>query len=119
MDNLLDLINMARSILDAGFDVDTFLTWRDLAFLCLLGLLGPLNYYTKNFCAFTRDTAPRSLLAGEGILEAARQEIVEPPDLKGSVAKLQLCGKGSRFVPWLLRKKKWCPLDSLKPDQQQ
>ncbi|MEJ2716972.1 MAG: hypothetical protein P8182_07505 [Deltaproteobacteria bacterium] len=113
MDNLIDLINMGRVILDNGFDADTFLTWRHISFVCLLGLLGPLNYYTRTFCSFTRETAPQSLLAGEGILETARMAICEGQVLRESSRIFKPFKGHSKFVPWLSRKKHWFPLERL------
>ena len=49
MESLNDLINLAQFILDNGFDPQAFLTWKEAAFICLLGLLGPLHFYTKSF----------------------------------------------------------------------
>lgn len=111
MDNLIDLINMGQAIRDAGFDLNAFLNWRHISFLCLLGLLGPLNYYTRTFCACTREAVPQSLLAGEGILETARLAISEGriPQKWSPVAKPLATSRN--FVPWLQRKKKWYSLD--------
>jgi hypothetical protein len=49
MENLIELITMAQTMLDSGFDLDTFVQWRHLAFLCLFGLMGPLHFYIKRF----------------------------------------------------------------------
>ena len=116
MDNLIDLINMAQALLDTGFDVETFQTWRNLAFLCLFSLLGPLNYYTRNFLHFTKNEDQQSLLAGEGILETARLSITESQALDKSNGKLQPDQDPAKFVPWLLRKKKWRSLASMKSE---
>jgi hypothetical protein len=117
MDNLTDLINMAQALLDNGFDVEKFEIWRNLAFVCLFGLLGPLNYYTKNFLHFTKHVDSQSLLAGEGILETARLSISEDKERIESNGKLQPIKCSSKFIPWLRRKKKWCPLASIKSNQ--
>ncbi len=45
MEYLNDLINAARAILNIGFDGQALLGWKELAFLALLGLSGPLHYY--------------------------------------------------------------------------
>jgi hypothetical protein len=73
MDSLVDLINAAQALLSTGFDVQQFLTWKNLAFLSLLGLLGPLHYYTKTFCRVTEVTDPIHLMAGEGVLVAIKE----------------------------------------------
>lgn len=77
MEYLNDLINAAQAILDSGFDVQAFLGWKELAFLALLGLLGPLHYYTQTFKQVTSERDSRSLLAGEGILVAAKEEMLK------------------------------------------
>lgn len=74
MDSLNDLISMAMSMLDSGFDVHAFLLWKKLAFVALVGLFGPFHYYSLNF---RRIAAPNQvgLLAGEGMLSAAKEEL--------------------------------------------
>jgi hypothetical protein len=73
MDSLLDLIDAAQALLGAGFDVQQFLAWKSLAFLSLLGILGPLHYYTKTFCRVTENHDHVNLLAGKGVLVAIKE----------------------------------------------
>ena len=75
MDSLNDLIKGACSLLDNGFDVQHFACWKGIALVTLVGILGPFHYYTENFRRFTRETNPRSLLAGTGVLVAAKEQI--------------------------------------------
>jgi len=77
MEFLNDLINAGWSILENGFDLQAFLAWKQLSFACLVGLLGPLHFYTQNFKRFTAGGDPKGLLAAEGILTAAREEIAK------------------------------------------
>jgi hypothetical protein len=77
MEFLNDLINSGWSILENGFDLQTFLTWKQMSLACLVGLLGPLHFYTRNFDRFTSGRHPQSLLAAEGILTAAREELAK------------------------------------------
>ena len=79
MDSLADLINSAQAILDSGFDVQAFLSWKGLAFVCLVQLLGPFHYYTQNFRRIAGEQSARGLLAGEGILLAAQEHILMQP----------------------------------------
>jgi len=81
MDSLADLINSAQAILDSGFDLQAFLSWKTMAFLSLLRVLGPFHYYTQNFRWIAAEQNARGLLAGEGILLAAQQEILKRPNL--------------------------------------
>lgn len=77
MEYLNELINIAQTILDTGFDAQAFLRWEAAAFLALLTLLGPFHYYTRNFKRLTSENGAVGLLAGEGILIAAREEILK------------------------------------------
>ncbi len=77
MEFLNDLINSGWSILENGFDLQTFLAWKQMSFACLVGLLGPLHFYTQNFRRFTEEVSPKGLLAAEGILTAAREEMAK------------------------------------------
>ena len=76
MENLNDLIAATQAILDNGFDLSAFMSWGLLAFLTLVALLGPLHYYTQNFRRLTSDKTPRSLLAGRGLIEAAKAQLL-------------------------------------------
>ncbi len=76
MDSLNDLIKSACSFLDNGFDVQTFVSWKGFALVTLVALLGPFHFYTENFRRFTRETNRRNLLAGTGVLVAAKEQIV-------------------------------------------
>lgn len=77
MEYLNSLINAAQAILDNRFDVQAFLSWRNIALLTLLSLLGPLHYYTQTFKRVTSEQDSQSLLAGEGVLIAAKEEILK------------------------------------------
>jgi len=77
MDALNDLILAAQSILDSGFDVQAFMSWQMSAFAALVSLLGPAHYYVQDFKRLTSETSPIGLLAGEGVLEAAKQEVLK------------------------------------------
>jgi hypothetical protein len=75
MDMLLDLINLAQGMLENGFDSQIFQDWEFLAFLVLLASLGPFHYYTQNFKRLTAQKNQQALLAGEGILIAAKETL--------------------------------------------
>lgn len=77
MEFLNDLINAGWSILENGFDPQAFLAWKQLSFACLVGLLGPLHFYSRNFRRFSAEGSPKGLLAAEGILTAAKEEIAK------------------------------------------
>ena len=77
MESLNKLINAAEAMLRDGFDVRAFLKWQMLAFAALLTTVGPSSYYTQNFKQLTSDKSPRGLLAGEGILMAVREKLLQ------------------------------------------
>jgi hypothetical protein len=110
MESLNDLINLAQFILDNGFDIQTFLTWKEAAFMCLLGLLGPLHFYTKSFSQVTGRTDEKGLLAGEGLLIAAREEIVAAATDKTAQSGGTASSCSRQFLAWFNRPKKWLPL---------
>jgi hypothetical protein len=74
MHHLNGLINRGQTILDRVFDAPDSLSWKTAASLSLLKVLGPVHYYTKNFRRLTSENSPLGLLAGLGILIAAREE---------------------------------------------
>jgi hypothetical protein len=76
MESLDKLISAAEAMLLNGFDLRAFLNWQMLSFGALLTLLGPSNYYTQNFKRLTSEKSARGLLAGEGLLMAVREELV-------------------------------------------
>jgi hypothetical protein len=110
MESLNDLINLAQFILDNGFDPQTFLTWKEAAFICLLGLLGPLHFYTKSFGRVTGRTDEKGLLAGEGLLIAAREEIVGAVTNSSAPSGGTVPPSSHQFRAWFNRPKKWLPL---------
>lgn len=114
MESLNGLIASARAILDSGFDVEAFLSWRELAFLCLLGLMGPLHYYTKSFARFTEKPDEHGLLAGKGVLTAAREHIAKTSSPSPEDTVPDVSRPHGRFVPWLRRHKTWRPLTALR-----
>ncbi len=73
MESLNDLILMASALLDNGFDLQTFLEWKRMAFVLVLGILGPSHYYTLNFRRFA-SASDLGLLAGKAILEATKEQ---------------------------------------------
>ncbi len=77
MEFLNELINAAWSILDNGLDLQAFLTWKQTALVCLTGLLGASHFYTQNFKRFTSEEGIREVLAGAGILTAAKEELTK------------------------------------------
>ena len=110
MESLNELINLAQLILDNGFDPQTFLTWKEAAFICLLGLLGPLHFYTRNFGRVTGRTDEKGLLAGEGLLIAAREEIVGAVTNSSAPPGGTVSTSSHEFLAWFSRPKKWIPL---------
>ncbi len=110
MDSLNDLITMAQNLLNNGFDIEAFLTWKSLAFLVLLGLLGPFHYYTRNFTRLTADSDKRSLLAGEGLLAAAKEEVARRLRKRETTAQPSPPSGLAAHNTQMAQRKKWYPL---------
>lgn len=114
IDSLIELINFAQNISDSGFDTQAFLTWKGMAFITLLGLLGPFHYYTRKFCQFTSDASRSGLLAGEGVLFAVREQFTKPDGSGKAIQLLERGAPSSDYIPWASRPKKWYSLDFIK-----
>ncbi len=113
METPAELINAAQRILDRGFDLQAYLRWKQIAFISLLSLLGPLHYYTKNFSRFTAEPNEKGLLAAKGILWAAKEEISRRARQRRAGAQSKdESGRGA-FVPWVSRPKTWRSLHVL------
>jgi hypothetical protein len=95
MEFLNDLINAGWSILENGFDPQAFLAWKQMSFVCLVGLLGPVHFYTQNFKRFATEGDPKGLLAAEGILNAAREEMAK----EGAGDRGPFCPLGDASAP--------------------
>jgi hypothetical protein len=113
MESLNELINLAQFILDNGFDPQAFMTWKEAAFVCLLGLLGPLHFYTRSFGRVTGRTDEKGLLAGEGLLIAAREEIAAALTNETASSGGNASAGSRQFLAWFKRPKKWLPLGFL------
>jgi hypothetical protein len=112
MESLNELIACAQSLLDTGFSPQDFQMWQQLAFVTILGLLGPLHYYTQNFSRFTSEPSPRSLLTGEGLLEAVRAVVCNGRCERGPNGKLEPAASPAEYTPWISRPKKWRRLET-------
>ena len=119
MENLIELISMAQAMLDSGFDLDAFLQWRHLAFLCLFGLVGPLHFYIRRFRQVKNEPSPQNLLAATGILEAAKQQIAAPSVQRRHDGRQESGDGNGTFIPWVGRKKQWYHLGLLGKDRQE
>lgn len=69
-----NLIEAGWHVLDTDFDRAAFINWRQRAFECLRTLLGPDHPYTACFRAFVVHEEKSDLLAGTGILVAAKHK---------------------------------------------
>jgi hypothetical protein len=77
MEYLAELINQAQVILENGFDVQAFLTWKSFAFFFVVVFVGRSHYYAKNFSSLTSEASPKALLAGAGILVAIKEGLLQ------------------------------------------
>lgn len=77
-ENLIDgLIQAGWYVLESNFDERAFLHWKQSASLCLGDPLGKDHVYVRFLQDYVRQVEKRDLLAGEGILSAAREEVVK------------------------------------------
>jgi hypothetical protein len=72
-----DLIEAGWYVLDSNLDPVAFQNWRNQASDCIIALLGPHHTYTEYFNSYVQYPDPKNLLAGSGILTAAREEMVK------------------------------------------
>ena len=70
-----DLIRAGWIIIDASKDEEAAARWKTRALECLTGLLGGDHVYVANLKNFLRRPGRGSLLAGTGILTAAKEEL--------------------------------------------
>ena len=71
-----DLIEAGWRVIEKDFEPDAFLTWRKQALDCVVILAGPEHPYAQYFNAFVDKEVRNSLLAGAGILEATREQML-------------------------------------------
>ncbi|MGO9570755.1 MAG: hypothetical protein ACLP5H_24785 [Desulfomonilaceae bacterium] len=70
-----DLIETGWSILDARTDEAAASKWKTKALYCLTSLLGPDHIYVTHLKDFFRKPGRGSLLAGTGVLTAAKEAL--------------------------------------------
>jgi hypothetical protein len=70
-----DLIEKGWSSLDAGTDEAAISSWKAQTLDCLTFLLGPDHIYVTHLRDVFRKARTDTLLAGTGILTAAREEL--------------------------------------------
>ncbi len=71
-----DLIRAGWEVIESDYHAVAFQNWRRKAFDCLVELMGPDHTYTQYFEHHIRQYEKKDLLAGTGILSAAREEMV-------------------------------------------
>jgi hypothetical protein len=71
-----ELIKAGWGVVDSNFHPAAFHHWRREAFYCLNALLGPDHPYTEYFKSNVQDAEQKNVLAGGGILTAARETMV-------------------------------------------
>lgn len=70
-----DLIRAGWEVIESDYHAVAFQNWRQKAFDCLVQLMGPDHMYTQYFEHHIRQYEKQDLLAGTGILSAAREEM--------------------------------------------
>jgi hypothetical protein len=72
-----NLIEAGWQVIDSDFDLTAFRRWRKQALDCVGILMGPAHPYTHYFRDFVEQGEEGSLLAGEGILVATKEQIAK------------------------------------------
>lgn len=70
-----DLIRAGWEVIESDYHAAAFQNWRQKAFDCLVELMGPDHTYTQYFEHHIRRSESNDLLAGAGILGAAKEEL--------------------------------------------
>ena len=71
-----ELIKAGWEVVDSDYDPVAFQHWRLKAFECLTAMFGPGHVYTKYFRDFVQQGRRTNVLAGGGVLTAAKQQWV-------------------------------------------
>ncbi len=72
-----DLIKAGWEVVDSDFDAVAFQNWRVKAFECLNAMFGSDHVYTKYFQNFVQQDRRANALAAEGVLSAAKQQLID------------------------------------------
>ena len=70
-----ELIEAGWYVLESDIDPRAFVQWKMRALECVECLMGPEHPYTQYFNSFVLRPASTDLLAGEGILNAMREQL--------------------------------------------
>jgi hypothetical protein len=76
-----DLIETAWHVVDTDFDPRAMYQWKKQAFDYLAENLGHDHYYTQYFKNCVEELEQQNLLAGSGILTAAKEEMRQKSEL--------------------------------------
>lgn len=90
-DRLDRLIDAGWQVLASDFSPVVFQSWRREAYDCLNGLLGPEHTYTQYFEDFVKKQDELTILTGEGILTAAKEQITKPHLEGGKICGITGC----------------------------
>jgi len=89
-----DLIVAGWCVLNSNFDAAAFAIWRRKALDCVTALVGPSHTYARYFKDFVEKADTKSVLAGEGILIAAKEQLaISDFALRDN----EMTGQGKRF----------------------
>ncbi|MBM4329300.1 MAG: hypothetical protein FJ118_19320 [Deltaproteobacteria bacterium] len=69
-----ELIQAAWNVIESDFDQRAFLRWRKQALDFLTFMVGPDHQYTLLFRDYVKQAETLSVLAGKGVLVAAREQ---------------------------------------------
>jgi hypothetical protein len=89
-----DLIEKGRGIARREFDGTGFLSWKSHALGYLASHFGPHHAYLQYFESFVRTPERMSILAGAGILVAAKEQLSMEPLRPTEQARYRIAERG-------------------------
>jgi len=72
-----NLIEAGWHVIDTDFDMMAFTHWRKQALDCIGALMGPAHAYTHCFRDFVEQAEKASLVTGEGVLVATKEQVAK------------------------------------------
>ena len=92
------LIEEGWKVLESDFDLSDFVNWRSESFQLIEAMMGPDHPYTHYFRNFVSEPEIGRLLAGEGILNAVKEQLGRSsPERRRTVEQTSKLLNGGHF----------------------
>jgi|SRR5271157_3445830 len=82
-----ELIKAGWDVIESDFDTAAFLNWKKQARDCIAALVGPDHTYMRKFEDYVKGAEATSVLAGGGILIAAKEQMAKDCYEAGDAAR--------------------------------